>query len=1187
MASALSGAPDLGERFELLELLGAGTSGRVFRARDARYGLEVALKVLTTVRPEALRAFKQEFRALAHVSHPNLVALYELHAHGDTWFYTMEHVPGGTLKSWARAAARTHDALRGAAFQLASGIAALHEAGLLHRDVKPSNVLVGDGERVVVGDFGFVGALDPTRGVADDRVLGTLAYSAPEVWSGAPVGPAADWYSFGVTLFELLAARLPFAPGPAHLRPDGPAPSESVEGVPDDLDQLCTRLLRRDPAARPTAQECLAVLAGRASPATTWTASSQRFVGRDLELEALSAALDHTRTHGSSLHLVRGASGIGKTALVEEVARRARSRGAIVLRGRCHPQDALSARGLDAVVDALGRHVARAQAAERAALVPSPEPALARMFPTLTDVLPTAPERALITMPGKEERQAALGALARILARVAAARPLLILVDDLHWADDETGSALVSLLEGLEGAPGVLFVGTYRADHEETSRCVSLLREAIPNATTLALGPLPAASAEALARGLLHAEDAATLTDVLEAARGNPYLVQELAAGLRARTEPASAPPSSPPSAGALLDRVVLARVGRLTASARRVLEILTIAELPLPASVVMEAAGVPEREYLGDLTALRAQRLVSPRLSQGHESLEPYHAQVREVLARSLSEDTRPSLHRSLARAYEHAEASPHEAIARHYLCAEERTLAYEHALAAADEARASLAFGRAAAMLDLAARTGIATPEEERELRAAQADALANAGHGEAAARLFLELASRDDAGAAEYERRAADQLLFNGHLEEGLVVLGRVLARVGLSLPRSRVLSVARVVWAQALGPGRTVMRGEFEKGPPDPSLFARIDACHTATLGLTMTDPLASAVMQAQHLGDALRARDPGRLARALGIHLVHTAGGWHDPERTRRIALHLDELARAAASPTTGAMVALSRAGAAWMEGRLEECLEESDRAIAHLRQASCVGMQWHLDTHHLMELEVLETLGRWDELGVRLRPYLQDARERGDRFLEAGLRVRFAATLGLARGDVTSARAEVEEARRLWARPFDLVSLYAYLRLAWCALYEGDAEQAHRTMVDAHRQMERSLLVRVVFYRDLTAAAHARTLLARAATLPPRALDRALDEVRRTAAALAASGAPVPRAHAKMLEASADRLAQRDSAPGAYESAASAFDAVGAALLSAACRHRARGELTLPRGVTLEEPVRILEMLAP
>jgi hypothetical protein len=1183
MASALAGAPDLGDRFELLELLGAGTSGRVYRARDSRYGLEVALKVLTTVRPEALRAFKQEFRALAHVSHPNLVALYELHAHEDTWFYTMEHVPGGTLKSWARTSPRSHEELRGACLQLASGIAALHDAGLLHRDLKPSNVLVGEAGRVVVGDFGFVGALDPTRGVADDRVLGTLAYSAPEVWSSTPVGPAADWYSFGITLFELLTSRLPFAAGPAHLRGDGPSPSDTTEGVPEDLDRLCTRLLRRDPAERPTAQECLSVLAGRTAPSFTWTASSQPLVGRDAELEVLGAALDHARAHGTALHLVHGASGIGKSAVVEEAARRARSRGALVLRGRCHPQDALSARGLDAVVDALGRHVARVTAAERAALVPTPEPALARMFPTLADVLPSLPEPASSTLRGKEERQAALGALARLLARVAAGRAVLVSIDDLHWAGEETGSALVSLLEGLRGTAGVLFVGTYRADHEETSPCVALLRRALPSAGTLALGPLKEDSAAQLARALLGPDDPRAVTDVLHAAQGNPYLVQELAVGLRAQSDP-----TIEPAGEALLDRVVLARVGRLSPSARRVLEVLTIAEHPLPASVVIEAARVPERDYLGDLTALRAQRLVSPRLSEGHESLEPYHAQVREVLARSLADRTRPSLHRSLARAYEHAEASPHEAIARHYLRAEERALAYEHALAAAEEARDALAFGRAAAMLELAAQTGVATPEEERELRAAQADALANAGHGAAAARLFLDLASRDGADAAEHERRAAEQLLFNGHLEEGLEVLGRVLARVGLSLPRSRVLSVARVVWAQAMGPGRAVLRGEIAKGPPDPSLFARIDACHAATLGLTMTDPLASAVMQAQHLGDALRARDPGRLARALGIHLVHTAGGWHDPERTRTIARLLDELAETAASPTTDAMAAHARAGAAWMEGRLEECLRDADRAIALLRQSSCVGMQWHLDTHHLMELEVLETLGRWDELGVRVRPYLQDARERGDRFLEAGLRVRFNATLGLARGDVSGARTEVEEARRLWgARPFDLVALYGHLRMAACALYEGDAEKAHETMEDAHRQVQRSLLVRVVFYRDLTAAMRACALLAHARTLHGSARARALRDARSASKALAASGPPMPGAYAAMLAAAADHLEGRDSATRGYDTAAAAFDRVGAKLLAAACRFRAHGTLALPEGVTAAEPARILAMLAP
>lgn len=1190
-AASSSSAPQLGERFVLTTLLGAGSFGRVYRATDQRYGMDVALKVLTGFHSEALRLFKDEFRALAHVSHANLVTLYELHSHGDAWFYTMEHVPGLTLGRWATTTSPSADALRGALLQMASGIAALHEAGLCHRDLKPANVLVSRDGRIAVSDFGLVGALDPRRKATDDRVIGTLAYSAPEVWSGAPVGPPADWFAFGVTLFELLTGKLPFADVAARTRGDGPRPSSVMEGVPEDLDELCEQLLKRDPAARPSADAVLAVLAGRVSRPPVWTSSVSRFVDRSPELDALEQALEAAGSTGATLHLIGGPSGIGKSSLLDEAARRATSRGALVLRGRCHPQDALTARGLDGVVDALGRFIGRSTAPRRAELVPEAEPALARMFPTLTDVLPRARAGLRGETTSKEERQAALAALARIFGRLAARSPLVIAIDDLHWADEETASAIVSLLESLKTTRSVLVIGTFRADHSSTSPCLRVLRDSVENAQTHLLGPLSKESAEAMVRGVLQpaeagsprdpVRDEARLSAVLAAAQGNPYLLQELAAHLR---RPESA--ASPSSEGGLFDEVMLSRTQALSSSARRVLEILTLAEMPLPVDVVIEAAQLAERDYLGDLTTLRANRLVSPRLTEGRESLETYHGRVREALDRAIPSATRPALHLRLAEALERASAAPKETIAQHYFAAHEMVRAYEHARAAAALARDALAFGRCVSMLELAASTGVATSKENLEIRSELADALANAGRGPEAAAVFLSLVPLDPEHESDHERRAAEQYLYSGHLKEGLEVLRRVLSRVGLSLPTSRVLSVARVLWAQTLGPGRRVLSGKLAGGTPNPALYARIDACNTATLGLTMTDPLASAVMQAENLAGALQAEEPERLARALSTHLVHTAGGWYDPARTRRIGEQVETLMEGERSAQTVAMVALARAGAAWMEGRLAESKKDADHTMVLLRRSSCVGMQWHINTHHVMELELLEQLGRWDEVALHLPPYLLDARERGDRFLEASLRVRFRPTVLLAADQVSAAREEIAIARRSWDQSnFDLIALYGGIKSAWCDLYEGDVEAAKKQMDATWSETERSLLVRVVFYRDMVAAARGMCLLAWARRAAPRERGRALREVRSIEASFRSTASPVPQANAQLLLAAARSIEGHPDASAAYEQAARAFEQLGATLHAAACRFRADGRV--PTGLSLARPERVLAMLAP
>src|SRR5215471_14094468 len=175
--------------------------GVVYEALDRERNVQVALKTLTTIEPDAILRFKQEFRALADLSHPNLVSLGELHEEQGSWFFTMELVRGVDFLTWVRGGFQgAYDAtaklaspkrrydetrLRAALAQLASGLATLHAANKVHRDVKPSNVLVTGEGRVVILDFGLVSEVDAA---AESLVAGTLAFMAPEQASPARVG---------------------------------------------------------------------------------------------------------------------------------------------------------------------------------------------------------------------------------------------------------------------------------------------------------------------------------------------------------------------------------------------------------------------------------------------------------------------------------------------------------------------------------------------------------------------------------------------------------------------------------------------------------------------------------------------------------------------------------------------------------------------------------------------------------------------------------------------------------------------------------------------------------------------------------------------------------------------------------------------------------------------------------------
>ena len=221
-----------GARFDVRGVLGRGANGIVYRVHDRDTGREVALKTLVSPDVEQVYHLKGEFRSLAKIAHPNLVQLEELVVTDDACFFTMELVDGTTLSAWASAlpASEKVERLKGVALQLAAGIAALHDAGKLHRDIKPTNILVAQDERAVLVDFGLCTELRLVERRRNDLV-GTLLYMAPEQAWGKPLSRAADWYALGAVLYEAVAGRLPFEEEGARLV----FAKEKVPPIPDAI----------------------------------------------------------------------------------------------------------------------------------------------------------------------------------------------------------------------------------------------------------------------------------------------------------------------------------------------------------------------------------------------------------------------------------------------------------------------------------------------------------------------------------------------------------------------------------------------------------------------------------------------------------------------------------------------------------------------------------------------------------------------------------------------------------------------------------------------------------------------------------------------------------------------------------------------------------------------------------------
>ena len=283
----------LDNRYAVSSLLGGGGMGKVFLARDQVLDRDVALKVLRdqyAQDEEFVRRFEREAKAAASLNYPNIVSVYDRGTAADgTYYIAMEYVPGGTLKDriLKEGAMQTAEAVR-LASQVADALGVAHARGMVHRDIKPQNVLLTADGDAKVADFGIAHAASETTVSNSSLVLGTAKYMSPEQATGEPVGPASDLYSLGVVLYEMLTGEVPFEADSEvdvamkHVAEPPRPPKEKNPSVPEALNAVAMKLLEKKPEDRyPGAAELVADLSrvGEGLPPSSrrpWRRGSRR-----------------------------------------------------------------------------------------------------------------------------------------------------------------------------------------------------------------------------------------------------------------------------------------------------------------------------------------------------------------------------------------------------------------------------------------------------------------------------------------------------------------------------------------------------------------------------------------------------------------------------------------------------------------------------------------------------------------------------------------------------------------------------------------------------------------------------------------------------------------------------------------------------------------------------------------------
>ncbi len=1081
--------------------------GIVYEAWDRHRERLVALKTLRRMQPKDLLRFKNEYRLLRDLHHPNLIELGELVEHEGNWFFSMELIDGVNIVRYTgksqeqrrldaeraasepdpfakRPARCREERLRPCIRQLAEGLLALHATNTVHRDIKPSNVIVTPEGRLVLLDLGL--AIVSGRDDMESKMnvaAGTSEYMAPEQAAAKPVGPEADWYSVGVVLFQAMTGRVPFT-GPhleisvRKLQEDPPRPSDVSSGIPPDLDDLCFRLLSREAGDRPSGDEVVAAVGRADGVAQVRTqAHGTTFVGRTAELELLDDALERSLSGRVVAVALRGESGVGKSALLHEFTGRTREvlPSVLVVSGRCYQREAVPYNALDEVVDMLVRSLTRATDEELGPLLTDDLSLAANVFPVLRRLRPVARRRPPTTdgIESRELRSRVFESIRQLIGRVAQTRPVVVAIEDVQWADDES-RALLDYLFRPPAFGACLLLTTERADMD------AVMGWRAPDVDVIELQPLPQSDAEQVVTRLLPWSSRAA--EIARASGGHPLLLREL---MRHIGRDSELPDSVRP------EELLWARIETLDESSRRVLRLLALAGAPMPQEVAAFAADMSFPELADVVESLRRENLVRTSGVRRSDVADVYHDRIRTSILSHLEGDELAALHESLALALEAAGGTDDEALARHWHVAGAPLKARDYAVRAGQAAADAFAYDRAARLFQMALDlANDKTPEaSQRRVRSKLADVYASSGRALEAARGYLAAADGSgDVASLELRRRAAEQLLSSGHIEEGMPVLEGVLEGVGMSMPRSPRRAILSMVALRALRTLRGIRYDVHPAGEVSIQALRRIDVSWSTVLGIGAVDHRYAPLFQIRHLNQALRAGEPYRLVRALSLEcMMMGAAGVTKQAYVSELFGHIERLLAHTDRPHAEGFATVARGVVYSMWGRWREAREILVQGESLLRDR-CSGVSREVALSRQFLFATLTFLGEFDELERVMLPAIVDAEERGDLYAATAYRLGAQSQLWLAQDDVDGARTHVEEALRPWPGPAFLVQHYQGLVAnAQIDLYSGDAERAWARFAESWQGLRSGHILRMQFARIIIGYLRGRAAVALAA----------------------------------------------------------------------------------------------------
>jgi predicted ATPase/tRNA A-37 threonylcarbamoyl transferase component Bud32 len=714
--------------YKIIEKLGEGGMGVVYKAEDTKLKREVAIKFLPkqlAASQEDRERFKTEAQAAAALNHVNIATIHAIEEHDDDIFIVMEYVEGQELKDIVEEYRNTPPAMDEIikyATQIAEGLKAAHKKGIVHRDIKSSNIMINNEGQVKIMDFGLAKMRSGAQLTKQYSVLGTAAYMSPEQVERQQVDERSDIFSFGVVLYEMLSGTLPFS-GDYDIAVlysivhSDPAPLEEFNpSIPDQLKQVVNQCLKKSRNERyQTCEQLLADLQKLQSsapetgpnihlaPEIPIPAVGERniFIGREAQLKELYQQLQKTMQYIGFTVLIKGESGIGKSTLASQLIKEAQALGMNIFRGQClfqegglpyHPYaQAIKSSFHNSVQDII--ELLNGKAEDLGIN-------LTERLPSVHTFLNLSKESSLLL--NKEQLWDAIVTLFRV---IASDRPTLLLIDDLQWADKTTLGLFSFISRNIPDMP-LLQLGIYRPGEYPAERDLDppTLTDSIRQlkiegyAIQIDLDRFNEDETKTFVCQLLEPDevDPQIAQKVFEKTQGNPLFIFELVNFMKShgiirhdgKKNYLHEPPYSLDTSEKVQD-VIIQRLNRLGDQQKEILEIASCDGEYFRSDAINACLNIDRIPLLKQLQSLeREHRLI-------HHDKNLYHFDhplIRHVLYENILNELREEYHRMIAKWLVGEQETQTEAASRisyHLIASGQEKEALTYLLQAAEQAR------------------------------------------------------------------------------------------------------------------------------------------------------------------------------------------------------------------------------------------------------------------------------------------------------------------------------------------------------------------------------------------------------------------------------------------------------------------------------------------------------------------